>query len=205
MTAAKGMLTAAISAQQNQLGRAEHDYYPTPVDVTRALLPEISDFPSPIWEPACGDGAIARELERGGFTVIGTDIAHQSYGEGGIDFLTQKTRRADAIVTNPPFGKLASRFIEHALALEVPYMAMLLNVNFWHAKARTALFNRRRPDAILPLTWRPDFTGSARPYFNCIWTVWRPGAGEHPIYRRLVRPTEPEMELPLVDDIEIAP
>ena len=79
---AQGMLKAALGAQQNKLGRAEHDYYPTPVEVTRALLPEISDFPSPIWEPACGDGAIARELERGGFTVIGTDIVHQSYGEG---------------------------------------------------------------------------------------------------------------------------
>jgi hypothetical protein len=204
MTAAKGMLKAALSAQQNHLGRAEHDFYPTPAEVTRALVPEIADFPATIWDPACGDGAIVLELERGGFTVVGTDIVQRGYGEGGIDFLTESVRRADAIVTNPLFGELASRFVEHTLALEVPYIALLLNVNFWHAKARAALFDRRRPDAILPLTWRPDFAGSARPYFNCIWTVWRPGAGEHPIYKRLARPAD-DVELVDLDDVELAP
>ena len=62
MTAAKGMLKAALSAQQNHLGRAEHDFYPTPAEVTRALVPEIADFPATISDPACGDGAIALEL-----------------------------------------------------------------------------------------------------------------------------------------------
>jgi hypothetical protein len=204
MTAAKGMLKAALSAQQNHLGRAEHDFYPTPAEVTRALVPEIADFPVTIWDPACGDGAIA--LDARARRIHGRRHRHcaAGYGEGGIDFLTESVRRADAIVTNPPFGKLASRFVEHTLALEVPYIALLLNVNFWHAKARAALFDRRRPDAILPLTWRPDFTGSARPYFNCIWTVWRPGAGEHPIYKRLARPAD-DVELVDLDDVELAP
>ena len=83
------MLKAALSAQQNHLGRAEHDFYPTSAEVTRALVPEIADFPATILDPACGDGAIALELERGGFTVVGTDIVQRGYGEGGIDFLTE--------------------------------------------------------------------------------------------------------------------
>jgi len=180
------MLKAAISAE----GREENDFYPTPPEATQALLPHIADFPSTIWEPACGNGAIARELEADGFKVIGTDLIDRGYGNGGVDFLATTERLADAIVTNPPFGAWASKFVEHAFALEIPYMAILFNVNFWHAKARTPMFERRRPDAILPLTWRPDFTGSMRPYFNCIWTVWRPKAATHPRYVRLERPAD---------------
>lgn len=186
MSQVKGMLKAAISAD----GRAENDFYPTPPEATQALLPAIADFPGTVWEPACGDGAIARELEAGGFRVISTDLVDRGYGQGGVDFLTTNERRADALVTNPPFGTLASRFVDHALDLEIPYIAMLFNVNFWHAKVRNRMFNRRRPSAILPLTWRLDFTGSGRPYFNCIWTVWRPEPVEHTRYERLERPAD---------------
>ncbi len=206
-----GMLKAAVSALQKPDNRSPHDFYPTPPEAVRALLPEIADFPKTIWEPACGDGAIVRELARARYAVFATDLADHGfiqemmlhtadnmldygnvYGETEVDFLLEPTRRADAIVTNPPFGKLAEQFIAKALDLDVPYIAMLTNVNFWHAKSRIALFDRRRPSAIHPLTWRLDFTGSGRPYFNVIWTVWRPrafGAGRDTAYRPLHRPT----------------
>lgn len=180
------MLKAALVGQ-TETGRADDDFYPTPPEATRALLPEIADFPKHIWEPACGDGAIAKELIAAGHYVTATDLVQRGYGTSGVDFL-KVTQTCPAIVTNPPFGKLASAFIEHALALKTPYIAMLVNVNFWHAKKYTPLFERRRPSAILPLTWRLDFTGSARPYFNCVWTVWRPEYSSDPIYRRLARP-----------------
>ncbi len=189
-----GMLKAAVSALQKPDNRSPHDFYPTPPEAVRALLPEIADFPRTIWEPACGDGAICRELSAAGYYAIATDIGEYGVGnaDGRVDFLLERKRRADAIVTNPPFGKLAEQFIAKALDLDVPHIAMLTNVNFWHAKSRIALFNRRRPSAIHPLTWRLDFTGSGRPYFNVIWTVWRPrafGAGRDTAYRPLHRPT----------------
>lgn len=181
------MLKAAVAGQDGR-GRSDNDFYPTPPEATQALLPEIADFPVVVWEPACGDFAIGRELEAGGFEVIGTDLIWRGYGEGDTDFLLQVERHADAIITNPPFGDLAEAFVVQALDLEVPYIALLTNVNFWQAKSRTPLFNRRRPSAILALTWRLDFTGSKRPYFNCVWTVWRPEPCVDPIYRRLERP-----------------
>ena len=58
---------------------------------------------------------------------VGTDLVDRGYGFGGVDFLQVASRPADALVTNPPFGKLVTAFIKHALNLDVPYIAMLLN------------------------------------------------------------------------------
>ncbi len=184
-----GILKAAVSSQQQLKGRAPHDFYPTPPEAVRALLPHIKDFPGLIWEPAVGSGSIAGELLSSGYSVIGTDIAPRIVGdEDSVDFLLEPRRRAEAIVTNPPFGNLAEKFIEKALYLGVGYIAMLLNTNFWHAKSRMEMFYRRPPDVIHPLTWRLDFTGSGRPYFNCCWTVWRPKGGGWPSYHPLHKP-----------------
>lgn len=187
MTQVHGMLKAALAGQDGR-GRSENDFYPTPWEATAALIPEIADFPQSVWEPACGNWAMAAELEKAGFFVSGTDLIDRGYG-GGVDFLKQQRLRAKVIITNPPFGKLASQFVQHAvLHLRAPYVAMLTNVNFWHAKERNELFDLRRPSAIHALTWRLDFTGSHRPYFNCCWTVWRPEVCKHPVYTRLQRP-----------------
>jgi hypothetical protein len=191
MTQAHGMLKAALVGASR--GRAPKDFYATPPKAVEALLPDIADFPRTIWEPACGDGAMARELERGGYTVIGTDLVNRGYGylDGGVDFLKTSSRLADAIVTNPPFGGLAAKFIKHAvLTLRVPFAAFLINTNFWHAELYSKIFDARRPSAVLPLTWRLDFTGTGRPYFNCMWTVWRPTSPADPIYRRLPKPVD---------------
>jgi hypothetical protein len=38
-------------------------------------------FNGDIWEPACGDGAMSRELAAAGHTVISTDLVDRGYGE----------------------------------------------------------------------------------------------------------------------------
>lgn len=179
-----------IRAANNGGERREHDFYPTPPEPTLALIPKLVGWPRVIWEPACGDGGIAKPLERGGFSVIGTDLIDRGYGHGGRDFLAFTKAPARALVTNPPFGKLVTRFIEHALDLEVPHIAMLLNVNLWHAERRSKLWNRRVPESIYALCWRPDFTGSGSPYFNRIWTVWGPESAKTTRYELLAAPSK---------------
>ena len=49
--------------------RQKDDFYPTPPEGTEALLSAVS-FNGPIWEPACGDGAISRALEAAGITPL---------------------------------------------------------------------------------------------------------------------------------------
>src|ERR1700759_147425 len=58
-------------------------------------LPKLVGWPRRVWEPACGDGGIARPLERGGFRVVGTDLVDRGYGFGGVDFLQVASRPAD--------------------------------------------------------------------------------------------------------------
>src|SRR5262249_1702104 len=70
------------------------DLYETPEAATRALL-HVEQFRGPIWEPACGRGAIARVLRTAGHRVVATDIEADAYGcpdaTGGIDFLRSWT------------------------------------------------------------------------------------------------------------------
>jgi hypothetical protein len=116
-------------------------------------------------------------------------LVDRGYGTGGIDFLEITRPLADAVITNPPFGKHVDLFIRHALEIGTPYVAMLVNTNLWHAARRTKLWNLRRPEAVYALCWRPDFTGSDSPYFNCIWTVWGPESAKVTRYERLERPS----------------
>lgn len=186
-----GILKAATNGGE----RRPQDFYPTPAEPTVALLPKLRGWPRRVWEPACGDGGIAKPLERGGFEVVGTDLVDRGYGRGEVDFLATTERMAEAIVTNPPFGDLAHPFVEHAFDLGVPYIAMLFNINFWSAAVRTPLWDRRRPHFVYALNWKPDFTGAGRPYFNCAWTVWLPEPAKFTVYERLTKPG-------IVDDAE---
>src|SRR5256885_14004845 len=97
--------------------RARYEFYPTPPEATRALL-SVENFDGPIWEPACGRGAISMVLEAAGHQVVSTDLIQRDYGAGGIDFLSQTEPRAKHIVTNPPYGRgLGDAFVRHALDL----------------------------------------------------------------------------------------
>lgn len=172
--------------------RRELDFYPTPPDVTKALLDFLQLKPSTIWEPACGDGAMANVLASAGHNVIATDLRVTGYGEGEVDYLTAAARPCDAIITNPPFA-VSEEFIRKALQ-EAPLVAMVLKSQYWHAKKRVELFTQHPPAWVLPLTWRPDFLFDQRqagersaPTMECLWTVWIRGETATR-YRPLAKP-----------------
>lgn len=83
--------------------REPYEFYSTPPEGTRALL-SVERLDAPIWEPACGNGAIARVLSRAGYQVTATDLIDRGYGQGGINYLAETASRAKHIVTNPPYG-----------------------------------------------------------------------------------------------------
>lgn len=152
--------------------RRELDYYPTPPEATRALLPLIEHWPKKIWEPCCGDGAISKILEGLGWYVFSTDLVDHGYGHTYNDFFDYDVPPSpQAIITNPPFGR-ADEFIRHANAIGIERMALLLKINFWSAKKRLPLWNLWQPYLIAPLTWRLDFTGAGAPHTDCMWCLW---------------------------------
>lgn len=164
--------------------RSPIDIYPTPPDVTYALL-DFLKLPrhTRIWEPAAGDGHMVKAIESRGYYVIGTDILT------GTDFLTADVpAEVDMIITNPPF-KWSEDFIWRAAKTGIPF-AFLLKSQYWHASRRRNLFESLPPSYVLPLTWRPQFdpSGSKKsPVMDVVWNVWLLGIGG-PIYWPLTRP-----------------
>jgi hypothetical protein len=114
-------------------------FYPTPPEGTEALL-RVEQFDGPIWEPACGDGAISRVLESAGYRVISTDLVDRDYGTPRIDFLMEIKSLAPNIVTNPPF-KMVSPFIRQALRLSTGKVAMLLRLACLEGTERREIYD----------------------------------------------------------------
>lgn len=162
--------------------RIRHDFYPTPPEGTRALL-SVERFDGPIWEPACGDGAIAKVLAARGHRVIATDLIDRGYGVGGVNFLAETTARAKHIVTNPPYGNgLASAFVRHALRLTEPtggHVAMLLNLASLAHPMRHIEWVSRPPAAVYVLDeltcWPAGKPASWPAEHRYCWAVWKPG------------------------------
>ena len=65
--------------------RQRDDYYATPAATTRALL-SVESFDGDIWEPACGEGHISKELKRAGYNVKSTDLIDRGFGTVRVDF-----------------------------------------------------------------------------------------------------------------------
>jgi hypothetical protein len=118
--------------------RERDDFYPTPPVATEKLL-SVERFEGPIWECACGDGAISKVLEKHGHTVISTDLIDRGFGSSRVDFLMEWQPRAPNIITNPPF-KFAHQFVEKSLALTTGKVAMLFRLAWLEGKSRKSLF-----------------------------------------------------------------
>ncbi|HYZ21073.1 MAG TPA: hypothetical protein VE690_02845 [Rhodopila sp.] len=133
--------------------RENRDFYATPAWVTEALL-RHARFRGKIWEPCCGDGAMASVLAGHGYGVVSTDIADRGFGTPGVDFLACDTvpEGCQSIITNPPYGDTGSHvgqsrsaaamldFLRHALTLTASVqgqLALLVRLN-WIAGRRAA-------------------------------------------------------------------
>jgi len=162
--------------------RLPNEFYPTPPEATRALL-SVEAFDGDIWEPACGDGRIAKVLTDHGHAVIGTDLHDYGFGVAGVDFLRERCPRAKHIVTNPPYGwGLADRFVRRALALTRETggkVAMLLNMASLCHPRRTDEWREMPPARLYAIDdivcWPEDRYGPPPRYFTkhrYVWAVW---------------------------------
>ena len=142
--------------------REARDFYATPAWVTEALLHHIV-LRGPVWEPCCGDGAMARVLAAHGHQVVASDIADRGFGTPGKDFMVAQIvpDGCRAIVTNPPYGESGTQsgqprspaamlgFLRHALALTASVqgqLALLVRLQ-WIAGQRAATLMSAAPFA----------------------------------------------------------
>lgn len=181
----------AAQAARAKPFRIANEFYPTPPEATKALL-SVETFHGSIWEPACGDGAIAKVLEDHGHAVISTDLHAYGVGQSGVDFLKETQPRARNVVTNPPYGHgLADRFVSKALSLTRQTggkVAMLLNLASLCHPLRTAYWKANPPARIYAIDdivcW-PDHVPRPPQHFltqRYCWVVWEAGFNGAPSF-----------------------
>ena len=110
-----------------------------------------------IWEPAAGEGILARALIARGFHVVCSDIeTHPLQYQFPLDFLTeQMPYHYDCIVTNPPFS-LKYEWLERCYDLGKPFALLLPLETLGSVKAQ-ALFREYGKPAVILMSPRVDF------------------------------------------------
>lgn len=190
-----------MSQKSSGFIRQPGDQYMTPEWVTESLL-HIVPMYGKVWEPASGEGSIARVIRNlcGGMVEVAeSDI------ETGHDFLDPKVQASYflpeqgpfAIVTNPPYGKqgkLAEQFVR--IAVEITQInrgrvAMLLPLAWDAEKGRHDLFEDF-PGHVTKITlterirWTNLPQSKSGPSENHAWFIWdhsRKGRDAHWIGR----------------------
>lgn len=164
--------------------REDNDYYATD-PIAAKLLCSVEKFSSTVWECACGEGHLSKELENQGYKVISSDLIDRGFGTPNIDFLACSKDFNGDIITNPPY-KFAQEFIEKGLSLisNGHKVAMFLKVQFLEGKKRKELFEKYPPKTIYVSSSRimcaknADFDGMHKGGGSAVayaWYVWEKG------------------------------
>jgi hypothetical protein len=176
-----------MGKHENGYTRVERDHYPTPSWVIDALAEHVELASRRIWEPAAGDGRMAKALAAHGAQVFATDIEPHSSLDGVFDFLSSGVPEGlghfDAIITNPAWGpgnRTAVAFIESGLpriAQAGGLLALLLPTDFDSAVTRLPLFQHPFFAGRIILTDRPVWFertdgGCEAPKENVCWCLW---------------------------------
>ncbi len=165
--------------------RKENDLYQTEPWATDALLRHFPVAGKRVWEPAAGNHLMADVLRENGATVTTSDIKTYDRQHSLIfDFLADPVAGrtgviADAIITNPPYGKGnrdAVRFAERALARCTGMVALLMTMKFDSGKTRVHLLrdNPRFAAKIVLLDRIQWFPGDTTGTEDHAWFVWGP-------------------------------
>ena len=131
--------------------RAEHDYYATDPVAAEHLL-KMEPQLDKVWECFCGEGHLAKVLQRAGKLGAVSDLVDRGYYPEGVptsygkDFLQMKKVWKGDIVSNPPYAA-AITWVEHCLDLvqEGRYVALFMKITFLEGKARKKFFEDNPP------------------------------------------------------------
>lgn len=198
-------MLSGLDAPRIVAERKAHDFYPTgQPEAIRALLRADAEriyACGSVWEPACGDGAMVREIRAAGIPCCASDLIDRGCPDSWqADYFTCLRSRCRAIITNPPYNLINARdghgrWLRHTL--EMPgwdYLALLLSWDWPAARANGLgeLLDAQPFSYCYLLRWKLDFTGQGSPPQRNAWFVWdRAWAGAEPAFRFLDKPRPP--------------
>lgn len=189
-----------------------NEFFPTPPDVTAAILPHLPGFLSggtwcsggTVIEPAAGRGAICQVLRSAGVprqSLVSVELrpscqlAEAYTGDHRIanwfDVAADLAPTADLVITNPPFS-LARQFAEATLPhlRDGSTLALFCRSAFTGSADRLP-FHTRWPSTLYSLSWRPKFVQHlGSDVWDYGWFVWTIGASPRG-WQPLARPQLP--------------
>lgn len=188
----------------DQLERDPDEFYPTPPEPIRALLhaelPRLRDFDR-VWDASAGDGALVREMESVGLSVVGSDLIDRGAGFEIKSFYDFDTPLSKCSVQNPPFdqcgwGNGRARWLRHALdTLDLDYMALLMNWGWPGAGGLAQFWAEHPPARVYLMRWKIDFTRQGAPPMLNAWFVWDKAWKGETVLRMLDRVDARQSEL----------
>jgi hypothetical protein len=192
-----------MSRQQNrdpaalrpQPARDGTEFWATPDCLIAAaiehVLPLLSAEPA-IWEPAAGDGRLARAISAAGTTVIATDLVPRAPDVLLRDFINGSPPLGQpCVVTNPPHSDaLLTPFLVRGLQLldtgQISGLCLLFRQDHPLVQERVHAFNRAA--SITHCVWRPRLIPgtTGNPRWTYLWATWLPDHAGPPLTRYLL-------------------
>lgn len=134
-------LDAPVRTRPRVEKRRADDFYPTgQPEAVRGLLARDGDAIracGSVWEPACGDGALVREIRSAGIPCCASDLIERGCPDSWVaDYYSCLRSRAQAIITNPPYCEINARdghgrWLRHTMSIpgwnQVPMQMRFMN------------------------------------------------------------------------------
>ena len=156
--------------KRSNFDRLPRDYYPTPAEAVRPLLPHLPAGSSFI-EPCAGDGRLVDHLEAAGHhCVAALDIEPQRAGIITCDARGLCNVTADFFITNPPWARDVLHPIIENLSRQMPTW-LLFDADWVHTRQSAPFMHLlKKVVSVGRVKWIPDssFTGKD----NCCWHLF---------------------------------
>jgi hypothetical protein len=196
-------LFRATKQRRPDMPREENDFYPTPPEVTRALLQceghRLKAFDG-VWESAAGDGVMADIIEQDGHKVRRSDLIDRGCNADLVDYFRVSQAPYKAQVTNPPYCEINARdgkgrWLTHGFDIGCEYIALFLNWDWPAAKGLSHILERHPISRVYVCRWKVDFTGKGAPPQRNAWFVWDKDWSGETVLRFLDKSDGRQMEM----------
>ena len=156
--------------KRSNFERVERDFYPTPFQAVKPLLPHLSEKEFFV-EPCAGDGTLVDHLEKNNMKCIfQSDIEPRRKNILELDVFkldAMQFLNADLIITNPPWDrKILHPLILHCIELLPTWL--LFDADWMHTKqAADYLPYLKKIVSVGRVKWIPDSESTGKD--NCCW------------------------------------
>lgn len=160
-----------IMGKRSDFERVPRDYYPTPIEAVKPLIPHLPQKGN-FAEPCAGDGRLIRHIEElsGMLGYWMTDIEPMADHIGDGDATTDKIVGCEIAITNPPWNRKILHPIIENLSNQLPTW-LLFDADWMHTKQAVPYLPRlKRVVSVGRVKWIEGSNSTGKD--NCCWYLF---------------------------------